>query len=151
MAVAGNAVTAPSPLADARLAPAQHEFIDTLYERIERDGIVPEFSRLEIAPLYANQPTFAFRQAGYVVLQLNIYGYPDPKGTAELVAPLLEAAVNTSTRYALQLNGIEIVFHRRRGYNPMQVWAATPPWGPEQLFLTPLSAELIDAMKPNGE
>ena len=34
------------------------------------------------------------------------------------------------------------------GYHPMQVWAAIPPWGVEQIFLTPLNAELIETMKP---
>lgn len=120
-------------------------FIDALYQEIERTGSVPEFAWLEIAPLYIDRPTFAFRGEKQVVLQLNIFGYPDPKGTRETVAPLLEAAASTADRYRVPLSGIEIVFHRRRAFNPMQVWAATPPWGDNQIFQTPLSAEQIEA------
>ena len=112
---------------------------------------LPEFAWLEIAPLFVDRLTFAFRNSGQVVLRMNVHGYPDPKGTAALVAPLIDAASSTAERYALALTGIEIVFHRRHRYHPMQVWAAIPPWGADQIFLTPLSAELIETMKPPRE
>ncbi|HSF93940.1 MAG TPA: hypothetical protein VLA52_02865 [Thermohalobaculum sp.] len=109
---------------------------------------MPDFARLEIAPVSAGRPTFTFRDPGQVILQLNLYGFPDPKGTSALVAPLIDAASSIAARHALALTGIEIVFHRRDGYNPMQVWAAKPPYSAEQTSLTPLGAELIESMRP---
>lgn len=151
LALAADAARAVDPSAASWPPSSDRSFVDALHERIGRDGIVPSFARVEIALLSAGQPMFAFGTSGGAILQLNLYGFPDPKGTAELVAPLIDAAVGSASRYAVQLNGIEIVFHRRRTYNPMQVWAAAPPWGTGQIVRIPLSTELIDAMKPSGE
>lgn len=129
-------------------SPADEAFIEALRQRISQEKIVPEFGRLEIPPLYVNKPTFAFPENQGRVLQLNIFGYPDPKGTSQLVAPLIALGAQVAEQHQVSLAGIEIVFHRRQEYNPMQVWAATFPWGEAQTFRTPLTDELVEAMKP---
>ena len=116
-------------------------FIDLLQQRIDQGKIIPEFARLEQPGLFVNKPTLAFRENQGTVLQLNIFGYPDPKGTKEIVAPLIEAGATVANQHEISLTGIEVIFHRRETYNPMQVWANTPPWKEGQMFLTPPTTE----------
>lgn len=137
----GNTIAQSNP-------PADEAFIDSLRQRINQEKIVPEFGQLEIPPLYVNKPTFAFPENQGSVLQLNLFGYPDPKGTSQLVAPLIAVGAQVAEQHELSLAGIEIVFHRRQDYNPMQVWAATSPWGEAQTFRIPLTDELVKTMEP---
>ena len=139
---------APSAAPSSTPAPPIDEaaFKSDLYQQIADRDVVPQFATLTIAPLYIEQPTFAFRPNEGIILQLNIFGYPDPKGTKQLVAPLIELGADVAARHEVSLNGIEVVFHRRSNYNPMQVWANIPPWDIEEMILTPLTRELIEEM-----
>ena len=111
-------------------------FIDLLQQRIDQGKIIPEFATLKRPGLIVNKPTSAFRENQGTVLQFNIFGYPDPKGTKEIVAPLIEVGATVADQHEITLSGIEVIFHRRETYNPMQVWANTPPWGKGRMFLT---------------
>ena len=135
LSACGGVAAQSVPPSDSALA--GDAFVEALHRRIGQDKIVPEFGRLEIPPLVVNEKTFAFPEKQGTVLQLNIFGYPDPKGTQNLVAPLIEAAVSVAGGHEVSLDGIEVIFHRRDEFNPMQIRAATPPWGPEQIFFVP--------------
>lgn len=131
-AQSGPATTAESPSSSS-----EQTFIEALHQRLSRDKTVPEFGRLEIPPLYIKKPTFAFPENQGTVLQLNIFGFPDAKGTQQLVAPLIGIAAEVADEYEIALSGIEVVFHRRQTHHPMLVWANTPPWEADNIFLTP--------------
>ena len=118
------------------------DFIKALADTINQQALLPDFAELVVAPLYLNERTFSFNAKDTTVLQLNIFGYPDPKSTETLVPPLIEVSKNLATQYNIPLTGLEIIFHRRHTINPMLIFAATPPWGTEQTTITPLSAEL---------
>lgn len=122
--------------------PQTTDFTQTLADTIKQQTLLPDFAELVVAPLYLNERTFSFTAKNATVLQLNIFGYPDPKFTETLVAPLINVSTTLATQHNIPLTGIEIIFHRRHTLNPMLIFAATPPWGTEQTIMTPLSDEL---------
>ena len=112
----------------------QESLITALHDAINSQQLVPDFARFELVPIQ-NRPTLAFPENQGLVIKINIFGYPDPKGTDRLVGPLVEVTAEVAERQQVSLNGLEIVFHRRQNNNPMQVWAARPPWQREDTFL----------------
>jgi len=137
----------PTTTPAAESASTDQVFIEALQQRIDQEQMVPEFARLAQPELFINKPTFAFRENPGTVLQLNVFGYPDPKGTKNIVPPLIEAGATVADQHEITLSGIEVIFHRRDTYNPMQIWANTPPWKEEQMFLTPITDELLQEME----
>lgn len=146
-ACGGVAAQNSQPVISTSDSSPEQTFTETLQQRIDQKKIVPEFARLELPVLLVNKPTFAFRENQGTVLQLNIFGYPDPKGAKNIVAPLIEVGATVADQHEISLTGIEVVFHRRDTYNPMQIWANTSPWKEEQMFLTPITDELLEEMK----
>jgi hypothetical protein len=129
--------------------PPDEAFIKDLYDRIDRDDTIPPSGKLAVAALYYQKPTFAFRDNKGLVLQFNILDYPDPAEAKKAAVLLMGTGVSVASEHGIQLDGVEVVYYKDETQPWLALWS-TPPFGAEQIFLTPLADELIKELTDEG-
>lgn len=129
--------------------PPDEAFINELYDRIDRDDTIPQSGKQAIASLYFKQPTFAFRNNTGLILQFNILDYPDPLEAKKAAVLLMGTGVAVAAEHQIKLDGVEVVYYRDETQPWLTLWS-TPPFGAEQIFLTPLADELVKELTDRG-
>jgi hypothetical protein len=129
--------------------PADEAFINTIYDRIDRDDTIPPSGKLAIAALYYKKPTYTFKYNPGLVLQFNILDYPNPTEAKKAAVLLMGMGVIVASEHGVQLDGIEVIYYKDETQPWLALWS-TPPFGAEQFFLIPLADELIKELTDKG-
>lgn len=123
-------------------------FAQAVYNRIDADERMPAAGKEAVISLFAHRPTFAFAENKGLVVQFNIPRYPTPLEAKLAAYQLIEAAVSTAAEQGITLDGAEVVYSHEG--EPWAALASKPPWGDDQLFLVPLSKQMIKQLLDAG-
>ncbi len=145
-----QAQTPTTATATATSLPPDEQFIAALYDRIDIDDTIPPAGKRAIAALYVGRPTYIFEKNEGVVLQFNILDVPSTQQeTTQAAVQLIGTAVIVASEHQIHLDGIEVVYFATED-KPYVAFHAIPPWGAEQILMSPLAQELIEALMEKG-
>lgn len=144
-----SAALPPIPYPTPMLIPTDEAFINDLYDHIDRDDTIPPTGKLAVAALYDKKPTYKFRDNTGLVLQFNILDYPNPLEAKNAAVLLMGTGVSVAAEHGIRLDGVEVIFYKDETLPWLTLWT-TPPFGAEQIFLTPLADELVKDLTDQG-
>lgn len=134
---------APPPAANVKnvppcaLIPNEQVFIQTLYNRVASDDVMPSSGKVALVSLHVGSPTFAFRQNEGAVLKFDILDFPGSVEAYQATALLIQAGLAAADEFELCLNGIEVVFYQDK-QRLWLVFKAVPPWRANNISFVPL-------------
>jgi hypothetical protein len=131
--------------------PADEAFVNALYDRLDKDDTIPQSGKEAVIALYANKPTFVFRNSRGIVLQFNVFEMPDNEPEIKKTAVLLiGTGVVVAGEHNVPLSGIEVVYYTA-DEEPWLALALAPPWDVAgDLRLAPLHPEYIKRLLEAG-